>query len=878
MSNFRCDEVTRAELDEPGVTKLDHTAILNAALGSPRYMTLKRDANAAAPDVWATGTTFRKVICTGPMKVSGGRIVDLGKIKGTVTSTAADVSTGRSVVRIEGNGRWIEGTLGIGTNNDFLATGVFTANNGIGVKADFAISGSPFMPSGTGPAAPDEDADMPKFLRIWDYTNKANPIIVGTKPIATRDLDMVLDHPALAAEIGDIRVTRMADNDGIVFGTGGDCFRFAATVYSAHGGLNEDVPGKTVHQCVVGAKPHGRWASFPFKKDFNITNDTLSPQAFKAELLRADMSSLHIFEMYSTRINDQPGTGRAINSAEQTLDVTDTTPCQPWWTCQMALPYTSARLKPNSKMNHYFPAVDAESRDPTNVVAFDSSPDQWPILTGNFLANALHTWRLAPKWSRPRNAGPDTNIMDTYFLQPAREEWLTQRVGYGFEPGSTGQHTWFMSPGGSRHDRAAIPHVVAMWLSDPTGNRIHGNVPLKDMKWHWDMCYFNEGCFYHTNLERGEMIDKKKINNGDTCYNGTYYSGGNENFRPDLENNAIQLLAAQNQEHPPYIQDKNGRQFVNQYQRDDQHNISSAAQAVYLSNSPMHIIAARATYNSAVTCDFGFTYGSFGADTFLTRQHAWYQKALLEQWMVTTNDPRTISRSEVETSWVRHLHAVYDAVVPYMEANNDFGAKMLNNLGAHCYEAVEGAVIRQSTSTDNKAFYMGQVLLLMKQSGAWDAMRAKSAKCARILDLMVTCLAKQSVDCFVDSKGAIDITSNNSRYIAPDAPNRIAQNWFEFCPPQGQEDWLTYPDGSKRGGNGYPENYNTQHFRAQYVLILQRFFPEFNYPRLQQAVDIVNHIYTTVEVERKAGTRSQWHYRFAMMGFHNAPDYVGAPV
>lgn len=907
---FKCDPTTRAELDA-SLNKLSDTAVIQAALGNNRRIVMKRDPNAAATDVWATGTVFRDIGSTGTLKIEGGRVVGLGRLKGTLTQAAADMATGSSVMRIAGNGRYIELTVGLSRaaqtklsipesqqkDYDQTVEGNFTDKNGLAIRPDFAISGKVFKPSGTGPAAPDLDADAPVKFRVWDYSvNEAAPTVAGVGNLSVRDMDIVLDNKMLAEEIGDVRVHRCADGAGVVLGSGGDCFRIAATLLVSHKGLNADNPDKPVYQVRYSAKPHGRWNNFPYKGTFDIANDTLALPAFKIDVMTADDRVLDVIEMYSTRTGG-PGTGKAINNSGQTPVDWVHKPVQPYFTCQMTLKWDSCKIKPNSRRTHWMPPVEADALDGRNVTAFDAAPEQWPLVTDNYLANGLGNWRVSPKWSRKDSAGPDTNILDPNlnYDQMARPDyrWITQMIGYGYEPGSTGHHIWFMSPGGSRHDRAFWPTPLVTWISNPDGNRPHGNVPYKELAQHWFDCYHNEGCHYFTDLERGISLQREKVRIGNLCYNGTYYSGGNEQFTSDIPNSAIELLATQNAGHPSegtgYPKDKYGRTFVNDYQRDNQHSYSNAATGVYLANSAMHILEAKNSFDSHICAAFGMTQNYFGRSELLTRQHAWHMGQFAQQWMVTTSDARTMSRAELEGMWVQHLHNVWDAIMPGYRAQNHVTWRFLKVFGMPLAESDQdffydnGVLMHKgSLNTDSKAFYMGQVFMFMKQTGSWDMLRAKSTKCAEILDFMIECLCKQSIDAFIDGGGRGD---NNGSWeepawlpqlppafpwLSPDyAPNPAG--WAAYPPPKGQRDWIRKDDGSLPG---YIDGVNTKHFRAQFLFILKRCFPEYHasQPRLDQAITQVQGYYTRVNQELP---NNWWHYRFPMMGIHQAPAVVG---
>jgi hypothetical protein len=217
--------------------------------------------------------------------------------------------------------------------------------------------------------------------------------------------------------------------------------------------------------------------------------------------------------------------------------------------------------------------------------------------------------------------------------QMARDDQVSQTIGYAYEPGSTCQHTWYMSPGGSRTDRSCWPDVVVRWATAPNGVRPHGALSHKEAIHHWMKGYHNEGMHFFTNLERGTSIQVSKLKIGNLCYQQAYYSGGNEDYTFDLPHSALDLFSTPRaSSENPYI-DKNGRNPGNDWQRDDQHNHSQAACGLYLTNSAMHAYEAKNSYDAAMAAGFGMSQGSFGgADTFLTRQHAWYMWNQANMW------------------------------------------------------------------------------------------------------------------------------------------------------------------------------------------------------------------------------------------------------
>lgn len=892
-------------------TKIDWSSTFMSYLGNDRRIRLIRDANANAADPATTGTEFYNVGVTGNMKVQSGNISGFGTLTGATVKQNADISTGATVLRIEGNGNYVEYTVGLpGSGKEFIIGENLTnlVNSGIAFATSAGTKAPPELDSGTGPLSPIPTIGIVEKFRFCDWRSGSR-VVVGTAPFSVREPNLVMQHAWMSREMGDVRQVRVPDGQGIIFGTGGDAFIFAGDYLLANQVLNSET-AQPLQQVEIRAVPYGRWTTFPFRGDFNIATDTTVPGAHKIELLDGNDNIVDVIEMYSTRdVNNTPGSGKPVNAADQN-QVWDPyqppgyygpgsaanpgipKPVQPWWNCLMVHSWQSHMPKKHSMASHFLPGVEDDALHPSNVAAFDADPEQWPVITNNFLQNGLGSYKVCPKWSRAPDTGLDTADLDTHFVQFSRENYITQAIGYGFEPGSVCKHTWYMAPGGSRHDRAGWPHIAVVYMSAPNGVRVHGSVPHRTLWHHWTMGYFNHAHHYHTDVYRGYGIPKPRILAGETCFNDTYYNGGNESYRPNLATSAIRLLAAGNGNHPwdssTYYFDKNGRSFTNQYTRDVLHNFSTSAIAAYLTVSPRHVLNARHSFTAAVTAAFEFTQG-VGKESFLTRGHAWYLWMLTNTWMVGNEHPDGFTALEIEDMTARHLEQCYDLAMPeYLAQNTVWGVGLKRfgiQLGAFPIEGSSNYQLKPTTDQDPKIFYFGQVFLLMKQSGFWEKMCTRSPKCKAVLESMMEWLATYAIGVYVDTNGRADYIPPYESGIASGIPawpvmsgNTVAHlpaSWLAFSPVDGQKDLIHNPDGSL---NGYMDGYNTTHFRAQYLWILRDYFPEYTFLRHTQAINVIDGFYNFVKQGVLNGTGPQWHYRFASMGKFKVADYIGAPI
>lgn len=864
------------------VSKTAFSNKIKELLGSTRRVRCFYTPNASA-DPYATGTEFLNAALTGEMIVSVGDITHFGVLGASTVNSAVDLAVGAAVLRIEGGGHSITYTLGlVGSGKEFTVPSnpAGTTGSGFAFTPGSGMKAPMFLPSGIGPAAPAITADTVVAFRIMDYTNESAPVSAGIGYFDTRDPDLTAERPWIAREMGDVRMMRCADNGGVVLGTGGDCYKFAGHSYLMDASVNSEalVPVNIVE---IRKVPHNRWASFPFLRDVDHATDTLIPPPHKIELLRADGTIKDVIENYAFRdVNNTPGSGKPINYAAQKLAPTDA-PIEPFDTASQVTVWYSHRPKPNTMRNHLIPAVESDVFHPTNVKQKASYSLMWPVITDTQTYNGWNVLRVAPKWARRLGTGFDTAVIDTNLAFAANDGGASQAFGWGHKPGSDSLHTWYMAPGGVRSDRAYTSTQHITWLSDPTGTRIHGGVPHADIAWHFTLGYFNHGVHWFTDVIKGLPIDKDRVLNNRICYNGNYYGGSNENYVPDLPNNAVRSFAAY-ASNGAGVLDKYGRRMNNEYSRDYQHNQSNGAKGAYLWNSPPHLIEARHFFTGNVLATSWLMGTTFGLDMFMTRQMAWYEGQFIDAWIGASNHPRCLSSSEIENMWQKHLEMVHDAIMPGYLTSNDIYFVTLRNLGVGSELLSDGTTATVKILTDSKALYMGQVLMLWKQSGAWDVMRAKSAKCAAIMDLIVTCCLKLTVDFFQDSNGRYDYkqTDGNPAYLSyPVGSPIVPTNWGVYTPPDGGMDWIRRADGQiKPIGASAHDHIATMHFRAQALIILQRFFGERNYPRMDAAVAQVRQFYADIEAARVAGTGDQWDFRFAMMGIHTAPDYVGPPV
>jgi hypothetical protein len=864
----------------PALTKTQWSALFKSLMNPGARIRCFISPNANSTDPSLDGTEFLNIGTDGNFGTIGGNIVGLGLLSGITVHKAADLTVGSASLHIEGNGYVVKCTLGLyGSNKEFMlkANPTGLANEGFAFMLGSGILAPMFLPTGIGPAAPAPTDDTVVALRMLDGRNPAVRTVVGTMPVTQREPNVVADRLFIAREMGDVRKTRVPDGMGIVFGTGGECFKFGAVSLLHNASVNSEA-NVPLQQIGIMAQPHNRIASWPFKKDFNVADDCLIPWPFKFELLRADGSVVDVIENYASRdANNTPGSGKFINYQGQTMNPWEG-PSEPFWACTQILGWMSHIPKTNTQTSHLFPGVESDVFNPKHTMEHFSNQLVFPPITKNQTWDGLSVWRASPKWPRKMGTGFDTTAPETGLPFIFKADSTSQVIGYGWQPGGDAQHTMYMAPGGQRPDRSYKGNTLHAWTTYPEGKRVHGNVPYKELMFNFLMGYWGHGVHLFTNVERGTGISKRRILNNEICYADNYYRGSNENHVPDIENSAVRLFSATNGNDLGVL-DKKGRSMNNEYARDYQHNQSNSSCGAYLMNSCLHMLEATHFFTGNVLCTSWLLGVDFDKDDFMTRQFVWYWGQFTDMWLSANNDVNCISSAELENMWQIHIEKVYDEIMPLYQSGTDVYSRTLRGMGIGSYYmgAGEGRTALRLWS-DSKSGYMGQVLALMKQTGAWDMLRAKSDKCRAVLDLIIECCHKLTVDFFMDCNGRFDQIPRDLSWDNGFEPEGDL-TWDRYSPPSNGADWIRQEGGNIKatGARGTIDVTSTMHARAQMLFILDTFFPEKPYPRMADAKAKVRKFYADIDANQKAGGDT-WAYYYVMFGIYKAPARVGAVI
>lgn len=920
--SFYCSYNLRQQLNA-ATDKINWCSIIANALGNSRRIRCKRDPNANAPDAWTTGTEFRNVGSAGSMTIAAGMFADFGLLKGTQISLAADMSTGTSVLRIEGNGEWIQGTLGLSraaqTSNgvgsadlkdyDFTVSGNFTANNGLGVAmAAFTLSGNRLLASGTGPHAPALDVDAPAKVEIWDWNDPNNPVLAGTIPFDVRRDDFVFEDTEVAAEMGDIAVyqnSQQAVLNKHVFG--------ATLLVGTY--TNGVLMSKPHYQVLVYANPNKAvqgWNSYPFMDTYGVKTNKTQPSPFKAIIKTADGRVLHMYEMQD---------GLPINSPQLAQGWNPTSPIRPLWNIGMMLPWENQRPSVSIHQKARFNGHDTSILRPTNARNGDAVLGRYPPISEGYNANSMYHLYALPKWPLPKfdyYGGEDWNAYmanlranDTTIDDPnlfpskgytyrADEGCPWAATGWGYEPGSNGGQDWYTGPGGPRFDRSVMPSVYSLWATKNDYTRPKGAVSIQDMQYAWSMNYFNQANHFVADIATMGSVDVTNALMGQYAFNWAYYS-----VRPSTNDhspsNVVEISSVTNGSGITDDKlDADGLRPFNGWTPDALHAYNAVNITTMLWNSPMHAIAGKFRLITSKMAELGENKPDTNPwSYFLQRTHAWRWMHLTLAWKNASRHALGVPRATIETVLQIGIEAIYDQIYSPVMLTNGQSPEIviLRRLGVQSGYTTTSSTINGVANTavggltsgaGGLGYYLGQTYALMKITGLWDVMRGKSAKCDAVLPWLIKIADMGSVDYVLDT-GARDggypaITLFKPEFTAYGniTPDDIPQSWTDWAtnyypvggnatypfndPPANKQDMIR-----DLNGNILPGGYETEvniHWRAQWPSIHKAYFPEAEYanPRLDAAIAKYAQFDADVAAGIAAGTNQDWHWRYPSGG------------
>jgi hypothetical protein len=824
---FKCDPTTRAELDAAGVVTLTQAAnVINAALGNAKIIKCFRDSDPAAANPNLTGVEFRRLMATGPLTIVSGRIRKLGKLKGTTIQLAADMGSGASVLRIEGNGRVIEGSLGLSPaaqiakgvlpanvkQYDFTVNNNFTSINGFGVKADFAILGKSMLATGLGPSAPALTANAPASLEVFDWSSGSG-VLVGSLAFNNRVRNWTFEDPEMAGEYGDIGVYQSTQS--VMLGE----TEIGMTLFVGDKSLREDAATTTepLYQVLGSMARRGTWTSYPFADTYDPATHITRPVPFKAVLKNAAGNVLHTFQMQD---------GKPINdpSLYQGFYGLDPRPCRPFVNTGMMLPWQNARPRMLTRAKKHYAGLRANAQRPSLGKAYTSSIGVEPLITGGYQGNSsnglAHIY-CAPRWPQPKAPYWPT-VQDPYMSYGDLNKdggsvgYSGWAKGWDYEPGSYSLHNWYTGPGGPRHDRSFIPSIVSLYVTNPDFVRPQENVAIGDMFNGYALGYFNHSNHWVQNVKTMTLKnDNRWLLSGAMKQLFGYYSPGNENPKdPD----GIYLKSDMRSGDGPQHRDKDGQFRWSGWGRDSLHDYTNAGWISLVVTSPMHAIASKFDTVASVMMH-GPAYQNIGGE-HMVRDQAWRWMHWALAWKNASDHPLGFTKAEVEEVFLKYFDAMYDYVYQQTVIENAPGhvEAGLRNLGIPVnYKSEWNVWLLQGTGL---GYYMAGVLMLMKQTGLWAALRAKSERAKTMLDFHLANMDRFAINLMLDT--SMQFGTDPNVHDNTKVPANMVEVATVYNTRNGQEDLIRGPDGSIQNGS---RDVNTFPF-MQYIYMRAEYFPE----------------------------------------------------
>lgn len=873
---------------------------LITALGATRTLRGFRDSNASAPDPFSTGIEFCRCSVTGTMSTLAGDVVGFGFTSNSTIQLAADLSSGASILRLEAASNsaiWVEGTLGLsGAATDWTMPSSPTTLTGIGYVLNAAIIRAPqFLPSGTGFAAPLANVNTPHHVKVQDWTGG---VLADTKIIYldSRQNDHVYDDVDMQLSTGDVGIVQT--NNTVITGPVGEQFQWGATLISYNAAVNADA-NVPAYEVLVHPKPYGRWLGYPNNSTYVQATDVTIPHPFKILVCRADDSVLGTLDMFGFPIND------AVNVQYANRDATHG--YHNYWNCAMMLKWESANLKLNPKASHYYPGATDDSCRPSSAKQRVTYNWQYPPLTDNFNTNSGNHWSAMP--ALPGGTGAATTVRTDPYLfdisNPGSQgNFHYQATGYLAYPASISGHDPYTSPGGVRPDRHAIPVPYAYFFNNPAGVRAQENVPLVTMVREWNKAWFNHPHHYIVDAKRCQSIPTSEILSAKWAYMKAYYGYGP--FVSGGEAFSVNSMTLSNAEHysgGTAIFDRYGREPWGARTLDYLHGYGCPGYGTFLFNSVAHMISHKFRYNALIMAQLGDVAAESVTNGFYTRQYAWRLLLQVVMWKITSSHFINMSRADVEGRLVTEFETLYDTF--YAPSMLQPESAILNNpslLGFRRFGVGLGAAnngvnkwIWEVGDVQGKTFYVGAVLMIMRQTGFWDRFAGAnpiSQKCKTFLLWLLRCLDMYSFDYFAATRGAVAEVFNNQE-ISPIVPMASADpqmyaNWTEYGNVQvinnsamNGVDYVTAANGQFFDAvNGARIAYT--HNRTQYMYIRRDFFGD-----IPSASDITGGIalidgwfakvrnWVNAAPDAQSKTAADFTYKFASAGQIKPPDYIG---
>jgi hypothetical protein len=572
----------------------------------------------------------------------------------------------------------------------------------------------------------------PSSIELEDWTSGA-AVVVGKTQLDNILDDITWDDADLSSAMGTVKVRGVSQPirwKGFEFG--------ALHLFSPIAGINN----KPLDQVLIGAKPFGRWNTYPYADTFNPATDVTTPPAFKVKLYSTNGQLLHTYQMRDQKPINDP-------SLSQTRKI-GTGALRPLFNVGMMLPWQSTQTKENPKAKQLMPGFKEDYPETKSKLPYVSN-GSFPMLAdganGRNQTNGLNQWHMLPKWPLAADATSDVNL-DPFSFDPLKyytgengyktTPWVS---GWDYEPGSISGHDWFTGSGGLRFDRALLPTTLAYYATNSSWVRPKDKTPIRDMVDAWGMAYFNHSGHYITDATKFSQILNTAEERAVNTQIGSYYAG-KRTIAPvnksidmrGISNGDYNLVGSNGGTDPSYYLDRNGNRFWGGWLIDDQHVYQAPYWHSIVFSSPMHLLASRAAFNQShlvrlgnrnifmrPTSDWNPS-PSYGSVNGRVQAYRWMHYALM--WKMGTTSNFGFRQRDIEKMFIDDLHHWYDTILTPLKAEtrNPYHVAFKRlGIPAQAVQKQDGwYLVSDGTAL---SFYNSGLFMTLKSMGLWDRLR-----------------------------------------------------------------------------------------------------------------------------------------------------------
>lgn len=811
-------------------TKQGWSNAVVAALGSTRTLIGIRN-----------GTEFMRVAMTGAMVIEAGNITGFGVAGATTTRIAVDLSSGDSVLRLEGGGAWIQASLGLTqaaqvaagisppVAYDFTMSGNPTATSGIGFLAGCSIRAPDSLASGVGPAAPLKSPSSPHRHDYFDMADPANPILIGSRTFAVKKSDLVLQDAERAQDIGDIGIYQY--DSTLIWGN----YEFGATL-GLSAASNTEVGNVPLAEVLIHQAY--RWSGYPEETNYDFKSMILAPPPFIVKQYDQVGALQTTYQMHDGKAINDTSLHDGGSGSNRSWDATNALRPK-YWVPQM-LAWRNTRPRASNILNKVLPGL--LNYRPTMSKGQSSWNGVEPLIAGGYGGanlNGIGSFWYAPKWPLPfAPMTVDDPFLDNFMnASGSSAKYNGWAFGYGYEPGASGVHNGYTAPGGNRPDRGFVPVIASLFADNPTGSRAQGNVPYREMMEEYSLCCFNMPHHFVSSALTGAAAPNAEYLNNGWMYTFTYYWNG---FR---QGKTIRLNTATRDGTTTANYDNNGNYAMNGWGPDDQHDHKHHGVCALLLNSAISIIGTK--FDTIASIMVHHAPDRAYRDSYMVRDMAWEWRQMALQWKVASDGQWGFTQAEMEDRFIKTCTAINrDVIVPVFEQNEQSAYALgLRNLGialapgyfyqnGNCFVTQGGRL---------GIGYLGGALQIMKQTGFWSRMYGKGGVVKKVLDNLMRNCDKYCFDSILDTKGYAQ--DGYVRFGMGDGSNinTIPASWAAqqaayASLPESVNDFIHVSQDPGGVGVYQPSTDASMHMFEAYAYVRKGFFPEFPNDRLDAAI------------------------------------------